>query len=370
MARTGVDEFYETIRLIIAKHFWEATAQNTPLTHSLAQELLSANASVVERFVEGDNYLCAPPEVADECLRILAPTELSKTSYDALHTVFEQMTGKHYKADKGQYFTPPHVVDFCISVLRPRRGELICDPACGSGAFLKSAFDEMQGDVEPKTVFGFDISKRAAKTAALLSYLACGDRVVIGQMDTLAVEPKSLLEVDGMSVEEYMRNNNQGFKGFDVIATNPPFAGDVSDADFLNYYQTARLGGAKVERDTLFMERCKMLLKPGGRLAIVLPDNKFSGTKFADLRRWIATNMRVVAIVSLHSYTFRPFTSQKACVLFAENVESGARPTPIHMYRSDMAGKSSNGDPILVDGVVDHDLGAIGDDLIKEWKIG
>lgn len=370
MARTGVDEFYETIRLLIAKHFWEATDRKSPLAHKSAQELLIANASVVERFVEGETYLCAPAEVADECLRILAPTELSSTSYGALHTVFEQMTGKHYKADKGQYFTPPHVVDFCISVLRPRKGELICDPACGSGAFLKSAFDEMNSDVVSNTIFGFDISKRAAKTASLLSYLACDDKVVTGQMDTLSVEPKSLLEVDGFSVEEYMRRHVQNFGGFDVIATNPPFAGDVSDANFLDYYQTARFGAAKVERDTLFIERCKMLLKPGGRLAIVLPDNKFSGTKFADLRRWIAANMRVVGIVSLHSYTFRPFTSQKACVLFAENLPKGTGVNSIHMYRSDMAGKSSNGEPVLLDGVINHDLDDIKDDLIKEWKIG
>lgn len=370
MARTGVDEFYETIRLLIAKHFWERSQQQALLTHDSAKQLLDENAEIVQRFVEGDTNLCSPPEVIDECFRILAPTELSKTSYDALHTVFEQMTGKHYKADKGQYFTPAHVVDFCISVLRPSKGELVCDPACGSGAFLKSAFDEMDCDVEPNSIFGFDISKRAAKTASLLSYLACADKVVIGQLDTLSLEPKSLLDADGLSLEAYMRSKVRGFEGFDVIATNPPFAGDVSDADFLNYYETARIGATKVERDTLFMERCKMLLKPGGRLAIVLPDNKFSGTKFADFRRWIAANMQVVAIVSLHSYTFRPFTSQKACVLFAQNIEQKMGSNPIHMYRSDRAGKSSNGEPVIIDGVIDHDLGIIANDLIKEWSIG
>lgn len=369
MARTGVDEFYETIRLIIAKSLWEKTDKADSLSYKIAQDLLRKNREVVERFVEGDALLCAPSEVADECIRILTPTELSDTPYEALHTVFEQMTGKQYKSDKGQYFTPPHVVDFCISVLRPSVGELMCDPACGSGAFLKSAYDKVP-KVEHLTTFGFDISKRAAKTGALLSYLACDDAVRVQQLDALAVEPNSLFESEGLSIEECMRKYGGKFKGFDIIATNPPFAGDVSDADFLEYYETSRLSGGKVERDTLFLERCKNLLKPGGRLAIVLPDNKFSGAKFANLRKWLCSEMDVKAVVSLHSYTFRPFTSQKTCVLFAQRRGKEASDDMVSFYRSDKAGKSSNGGPVFLGGSLDHDLDGIAGDIIKEWKIG
>ncbi|RMN99257.1 Type I restriction-modification system methyltransferase subunit [Pseudomonas coronafaciens pv. coronafaciens] len=368
MARTGVDEFYETIRLIIAKSLWEKTEKAECLSYDIAQDLLRNNKDVVERFVEGDALLCAPREVSDECIRILTPTDLGDTPYEALHTVFEQMTGKQYKSDKGQYFTPPHVVDFCIAVLRPAAGELICDPACGSGAFLKSAYDQMPV-TEHSTTFGFDISKRAAKTAALLSYLACNDSVRVRQLDALAVEPNSLYDPEGLSIEECMRRYGVGFQGFDIIATNPPFAGDVSDADFLSYYETSKLAGGKVERDILFLERCKNLLKPGGRLAIVLPDNKFSGAKFAGLRKWICKEMDIKAVVSLHSYTFRPFTSQKTCVLFAQRKSGVMSDSMVSFYRSDKAGKSSNGDPVFLDGTLDHDLGLIASEIIGEWKI-
>jgi type I restriction enzyme M protein len=370
MARTGIDEFYETIRLLIAKALWEKANKKETLTYVSAQDILLTNRAIVERFVEGDVSLGSPQEVAEECLRILSPTELAETSYDALHTVFEQMTGKLYKSDKGQYFTPPYVVDFCISVLSPTKGELICDPACGSGAFLKSAHDAVGALTDKNTFFGFDISRRAAKTAALLSYLACEDEISINQLDALAVESKSLLEPDGLSIEEFMRRNTDNFSGFDVIATNPPFAGDVSDATFLSYYETSRLGGLKVERDTLFLERCKDLLKPNGRLAIVLPDNKFSAEKFSPLRKWLIENMQITAVVSLHPNTFRPFTSQKTCVLFAKRSDPVADNIPIHFYRSDKGGKSTNGAPILVDGVIDHDLDVIATDLNGIWNHG
>jgi len=369
MARTGVDEFYETIRLLLAKWFWEGSRENIMLSYSSAQNFLSENEKTVERFVEGEALLCAPPEVAEECLRILTPTKLQGASYEVLHTVFEQMTGRNYKSEKGQYFTPPHVVDFCISVLRPKKGELICDPACGSGAFLKSAFDKIDGEFVARDIYGFDISKRAAKTAALLSYMACRDLGVISQLDSLAIESKSLFDSDGLSIEEFLRLQRPGFEGFDIIATNPPFAGDVSDADFLSYYQTSRIGGTKIERDTLFLERCWNLLKPGGRMAMVLPDNKFSGAKFSSLREWMLSKMEIMAVVSLHSYTFRPFTSQKACVLFAEKT-SNSSSYSIKFYRSDRPGKSSNGEPVFKNDKLDHDLDEIGIDLIKEWKIG
>lgn len=371
MARTGADEFYETIRLLLAKKFWEdGSNSNYKLNYQTAQELLTANNSIVDRFVEGSTTLSAPADVAEECLSIVAPNSLSETSYEVLHTIFEQMTGRHYKSEKGQFFTPPHVVDFCVSVLKPKRGESICDPACGSGAFLKSAYDMVRDGEVVKDIYGFDISRRAAKTANLLSFLACDDRVKVHQADSLARESASLFGDRICSIEDIMREQSPGFAGFDVIATNPPFAGDVSGADFLSYYETARLGSAKLERDTIFLERCYQLLKPGGRLGIVLPDNKFSGSRFSELREWMVDKFKVVSVVSLHSYTFRPFTSQKTCVLFAEKKPSVRDGDEIIFYRSDKAGKSSNGDPVFVNGNLDHDLDEIAADLCKEWSLG
>src|SRR5690606_4707309 len=149
----------------------------------------------------------------------------------------------------------------------------------------------------------------------------------------LGIEPPSLLESPVLTVEDFMHDQLESFEGFDIIATNPPFAGDVSDASFAEYYETANLTRGRVERDVLFLERCKNLLRPGGRLAIVLPDNKFSASKFAKLREWLLQHMVVVAVVSLHSYSFRPFTSQKTSVLFAmrRDESCGSAPSAVRL---------------------------------------
>jgi len=352
-ARSGVDEFYELVRLLLAKALFEKRGGNDVLDFQRAQDVLTLDSKIVERFVEGGAVLSAPAEVINECLRILAPTSVSKAEYETLDVAFEGMTARLYKSEKGQYFTPRHVVDFCINVLRPHPGETICDPACGSAAFLQSANRIVGKKSVESSIYGFDISRRAAKTAELMSFLACNDSLSIHQLDSLSLGGEQLLGLEGATIEDTLRLAGRPFVGFDVIATNPPFAGDVSTSDYAQAYEVARFGGPRIERDALFIERCVRLLRPGGRLAIVLPDNKISATKFGPLRKWIGSVVNIVAVVSLHGYTFRPHTSQKAAILFAIKPRVGRKVSaaPIVFYRSDKPGKTSAGD------------------LVSEWRI-
>jgi type I restriction enzyme M protein len=113
-------------------------------------------------------------------------------------------------------------------------------------------------------------------------------------------------------LEDLVRQQAPEFQGFDVVLTNPPFAGDVG-SEYAEAYQLAR--GHRVERDVLFLERCVEILRPGGRLAIVLPHNKVGGERWAYLRAWLLERVAVVAVLGLGRNTFQPHTSQKACVV-------------------------------------------------------
>ena len=368
LARTGVDEFYETVKLLVAKAIHERSKRTELLNYELAQQLLELESLNVKRFVEGPAEILAPIDVVNECLNVLRPTELESIGFEALDAAFEGMTSREAKSDKGQFFTPRHVIQFCIDVLRPKHGEAICDPACGSAAFLHSAYEFLKDD-HPE-LYGFDISQRAVNTANLMSYLACGDTLNLSQIDSLQLKNASLLWDGSATIEDFMLNTGKKFEGYDVIATNPPFAGDVSTADFISAYETARLSSRKVERDVLFMERCVKLLRPGGRLAIVLPDNKVSATQFAPIRRWLMSQINIVGVVSLHAFTFRPYTSQKTAVVFGQKPINGTvAANKINMYRSDKAGKKSNGDYLYVDGQIDDDLEPIKNDLVKKWNV-
>lgn len=109
-----------------------------------------------------------------------------------------------------------------------------------------------------------------------------------------------------------------------MLLTNPPFAGEIRDQGILSRYELARKGRsygkpeAKVERDVLFIERCLRLLKPGGRMAIVLPQGKFNNSTLAYIREWILRRARVLAVVGLHPNTFKPHTGTKTSILFLQ----------------------------------------------------
>jgi type I restriction enzyme M protein len=234
----------------------------------------------------------------------------------------------------------------CVEAIDPKPGEMVCDPACGSAAFLKSSHSySVERYGRAATLFGFDYSHRACQVAKVVSLIGAGGTIAVEQVDSLRLPGRTLLGGDEDTIEARM---GLGFEGFDAILTNPPFAGDVSSESFADGYDVARASGKRLERDVLFIERCIRLLKVGGRLAIVLPDNKISSRAFGDVRLWLGKNSQIRAVVSLHRYTFLPYTSQKAAVIFAIRQAPSLSPyeSSVHLFRSDAAGKSSNGSAV------------------------
>ncbi len=253
---------------------------------------------------------------------------------DALDAVFELLVPRMAKSDKGQFFTPRHVVDFVLSLLAPTKGEVVLDPACGSGAFLSAA---RKAGAE---AYGGDIDARAVRVARLLA-LAEGGRP------------------EHVRIGDSLRGGD--FPLADVVATNPPFAGLAPSEGF-------SLGKLlkRPERDALFLERSLALLRPGGRLGIVLPYNKAAASAFAPLRRWLLEQARVYAICGLARETFLPHTSQRTFVLLAEkrmhepcSVERAAKERTMFAV-SERGGKDAAGELVRSDdGRVDHDLAEI-----------
>ena len=96
---------------------------------------------------------------------------------------------------------------------------------------------------------------------------------------------------------------------------NPPFAGDITNE---NLYKSYELGKAKISRDILFIERNLNMLKPGGRMAIVLPQGRFNNSSDKYIREFIAERARILAVVGLHGNVFKPHTGTKTSVLFLQ----------------------------------------------------
>lgn len=281
-------------------------------------------------------------ELGDEtlafCVSALQKSYLLRSDADILGSAFEVMINPNMKGDKGQYFTPRHVINMCIDILQPRENETIFDPACGSGGFLVSAMDrvfgrireerddeseilENQKDYATHNVFGMDYDRMIAKVAKAYMLIWGDGRSNIAVADALN---ETSWSAEVLSKFSHGTGKSRSLQQFDVIATNPPFGGDISVEDTLSRYDLAyrpdrngRLRRAqKVARDKLFIERCLKSLVPGGRMAIVLPRGILKNYNDEYVRRYILVNAKVVAVVSLTGSMFKPFTNTKTCVLF------------------------------------------------------
>lgn len=399
LANSGEDEFEEVFKLLVAKLWDERSGKRSRFRARETEEatyqgvcgLLREASSAWPGILVTDATPRLSPAHLQVCVEAFSRHTVLANDLQALDGFFEYLVSRSSKGAKGQFFTPRHVVELCVRLLRPGRRETVCDPGCGSGGFLLHAMryvsqQEAMSDAAAreycrKYIWGFDIDGRAVRVAkALMLVAGDGSANFVRLNSLLQPEMGGLFQLPGddgvddgpLTVEDVCRGRRRRHVGFDVILTNPPFAGEVRERHILDSY-TVSSGRKRVERDILFIERCVRLLRPGGRLGIVLPHNKFAGSAFRHVRHWLLGEAQVLGVVSLGRNTFLPHTHQKASVLLARRREKGERrrrDERVFFAVSERSGKDSKGRYVLRNGAaatttstlwdcVDHDFDAI-----------
>ncbi len=390
LANSGQDEFEEIFKLLIAKLYDEKFNSKSEFSGFTNAE--ESHKSITGLLRKSENkwpgiLLSLPepkltPEHLSVCVAELAQHQLATGSLESFDEFFEFLVARAAKGNKGQYFTPRHVVEMCVRLVDPGPNDVIGDPACGSGGFLVHALQHVRhklGDDEEltrrfaaKRLWGFDLDERAIRIARALMMIAGDGSTNLFQLNSLITEHSqgSLLSDEGsMTIEDAIRPTLKGKSPFNVILTNPPFAGEIREQDLLESYDISR-GKTRVERDVLFVERCINLLTPGGRMAIVLPHNKLSSSFFSDLRLWVMKRCSMIAVISLGRNIFMPHTQQKTggVVRRKRLKASELIAEPVFRAVNERDGKDSRGNHVLRSGSpingplwdrLDHDLNEV-----------
>lgn len=184
---------------------------------------------------------------------------------DAYEGLLQKMA-EETKRGAGQYFTPRVLIDAMVRLMKPRPGEVIQDPAAGTGGFLIAADRFMRAGSDD--YFELSPKQQAFQLRAALRGLENVQdtfRLLLMNLHLHKIDPDHLELADTLSPSGAV----SVFKRADVILTNPPFgpAGgpptrdDLSIADRVSSYQLP------------FVEHCLRALAPGGRAAVVVPDN-------------------------------------------------------------------------------------------------
>ncbi len=214
----------------------------------------------------------APPEAGLD--RIALTAEL-----DFFGLAYERFFPEVFKAERGQFFTPRPIVELMADLAGLRPGERVLDPTAGSGSFLVVAHGR-GCDVD-----GIEIDPELVALCRLNLKLHGANPRAIRQAD-LFREPED--------------------DAWDVVLANPPFSVPIDHPDALRRFALAA-GRRSVGSDELFVEAAWRRLRPGGRLAVVLPHSVLANARFAPLRAWIDERFERRAIVSLPEGAFRPF---------------------------------------------------------------
>lgn len=335
------------------------------------------------------------------CVSSLQDAKLFNSNLLVVDEAFEYLVTKSSKGEKGQYFTPRHVIDMCVEMLNPKRGEYMIDTASGSCGFpvhtifklTGGLFTSMQISEQDKQdvlkVFGIDFDEKTVRVARTLNLIAGDGETNVLHLNTLDFKrwddrtknDIKWINTYGKGFERLKKlrvnkGENKYFK-FDILMANPPFAGDIKEPRILHQYELGLTAKRKVKamerRDILFIERNLDFLKPGGRMAIILPQGRFTNKNDKYIRNFITQHARILAVVSLHDNTFKPHTGTKTSVLFLQKWDDELCPEvkdyPILFAVSEKGGKNNSGDYIYVknpDGqykldknghlIFDHDL--------------
>lgn len=372
LANAGVDVFEEVFKLIFTKLYDELAVYSAKYKHlrfrntNTASELKERIQLLFEEackkwegvFLTGEKIKLTPDHL-QICIGSLEKYKLFNSNLDIVDEAFEYLVNKSSKGEKGQYFTPRWVIDMCVKMLNPKEQETLIDTACGSAGFtVHSIFHVWKQILEDEDltashlftmekkpercyeyvrekVFAIDFDDKSVRVARCLNLIAGDGQTNVMHLNTLdwkkwdeTVKDESWQEIyfDGWKklkklLADPRSKDYRDFK-FDILMANPPFAGDIKQTDILSLYDLGHKENGKQEstvgRDLLFIERNLDFLRPGGRMAIVLPQGRFNNASDKRVREFIAERCRILAVVGLHPNTFKPHTGTKTSVLFVQ----------------------------------------------------
>jgi type I restriction enzyme M protein len=427
LANSGVDSFDEVFKLIYAKLYDEWAAANIQRRNGKVHFRIYGEDSkelyekINELFHEAKDKwkgvfgelekIELTPTHLMTCVSFLQDIKLFNSNLYVIDEAFEYLVTQVAKGSKGQYFTPRHVIDMCVKMLNPKEDEYVLDPAAGSCGFTVHTIFHVAGqqftnqrlpphalEFAQNNVYGIDFDARAVKVSKALNLIAGDGKTHVYRANSL--DPSSWDEEVKGAFKPFLRrfpknriedeNNQKGFKysDFDVVLSNPPFAGEITERHILKEYALAQKNGklqSKLERDTLFLERDFNFLKDGGRMAIVLPQGVFNNTNDDYIRKFIIERVRILAVVSLGGNTFKPHTGTKTSILFVQKWDEKLCPHvedyPIFFASSQSSGKDNSGEYVFLkdkDGSVmldnhghpkiQHDLDEIADQFVSFAK--
>jgi type I restriction enzyme M protein len=282
--------------------------------------------------------------------------------------VYELLLSEIASAGKnGQFRTPRHIIKLIAELVEPKLGNMIADPACGTGGFLLGAYqyivtglDKKKDKVKPdedgfirnsvsslmtqkvsnmlnESLYGYDFDVTMVRLALMNLMMHGIDNPHVDYKDTLS---KSFTEHDK----------------YQIVMANPPFTGSIDKGDI---NESLRLQTTKTE--LLFVENIYNLLKTGGTAGVIVPQGVLfgSGNAFVEARKILIDKCELKAVVTMPSGVFKPYAGVSTAILI---FTKGSDTEKVWFYNMESDGYSLDDKRTKLDGYGDLQ------DIVKKFK--
>lgn len=315
--RMAADEMLAHVQMKVFPFLKMLNGDESPFTHHMKNAvfiipkpalLVEAISTIEEIFVEIEKDA----------------SEGGQAFQDIQGDIYEMLLSEIATAGKnGQFRTPRHIIKLIVELVQPQFGNLIADPACGTGGFLLGAYQYMvtQIDKDKKIIQpdedGFIRSSVSGHLTKEMNYILNDSlygydidmtMVRLGLMNLMmhGVDTPHIDYKDTLS-KEFTESNK-----YHIVMANPPFTGNIDKGDINEIFD---LKTTKTE--LLFLENIYNLLQMGGTAGIIVPQGVLFGHSkaFVEARKILVEKCELKAVIIMPSGVFKPYTGVSTAIL-------------------------------------------------------
>jgi type I restriction enzyme M protein len=250
---------------------------------------------------------------------------------DTVSIAFQVLRSAALKQEEGQYFTPKQVIQAAIKLMNLTLDDIIIDPACGTGGFLIQCLVELKDRYPEKEkeisrwaqlhIYGIDKDAIGIKlTKAIMQ--------ILGDGSAHCVRGDSVLTYSWKSKYTHLLTNSFKDGRFTKVFTNPPFGAPLK----VKYSDAKKAGlsiadyiekGKDIELGLAMFNRCCDLLKPEGKMCIVLPETYFFSPSYKYVREWVKERLKPICVANVPMDAFQGFCRAKTNLYIFEKLDAG-----------------------------------------------
>ncbi len=292
----------------------QVNANNLTVFEHMKQ--LGSGAGVFAQYMKGATFMIPTPKLLDQVVQMIDKIQMDDR--DTKGDLYEYLLSKIATAGtNGQFRTPRHIIQMMVDMMEPKKGDTICDPACGTAGFLVAAGEYVHQNHED---WFHEKDFREHFNSNMFTGIEFDSTMLrIGAMNLQlhGIDSPQLIGRDSLS-----EANAESREEFSLILANPPFKGSL-DYDSVEGSLLKTVKTKKTE--LLFLALILRMLKIGGRCAVIIPDGVLFGSSNAhkQLRQTIVEGQKLEAVISMPSGVFKPYAGVSTAILIFTKTNNG-----------------------------------------------